>query len=131
MDTNIPWCLVKMETKRPDASRNGEGRPREPNPCLDVALLRISHHSPVTGITAIRETVLYVHPVPGKATFFYLCYMPGPLGRPMISPFADRYDAAAFITGHAGRKLRGITEAERRRVREYFPDVFGRGDGDG
>jgi len=49
----------------------------------------------------------------------------------MISPFADRYDAAAFIIGLAGRKLRGITEAERRRVREYFPDVFGSGDGDG
>jgi len=129
MDTNIPWCLVKMETKRPDASRTREGEPREPNPCPDVALLRISHHSPVTGITAVRETVLYMHPVPGTATRFYLCYLPGPPGWPMIRPFADRYDAAAFIIGLAGRKLERITEAERHRIREYFPDVFGSGDG--
>ncbi len=49
----------------------------------------------------------------------------------MISPFADRYDAAAFIIGLAGRKLRGLNERERHRIREYFPDVFGSGNGDG
>ena len=56
--------------------------------------------------------VLRPHPVPGRASSFYLCYLPGPSGRPMISPFADRYDAAAFIIGLAGRKLQ---RAKRKR----------------
>jgi hypothetical protein len=63
------------------------------------------------------------------ATSFYIGYLPGIAGEPIIRLLADRYEAAAFIIGKAGRNLAGVTDAERRPIREYFPDIFGRRDG--
>ncbi|MDD1694745.1 MAG: hypothetical protein LUQ71_08475, partial [Methanoregula sp.] len=64
----------------------------------------------------------------GKATCFYLFYRSQPFHEPVIHPLADQYEAAAFIIGLAGMELAGITDAEQKRIRNYFPDVFGYGD---
>ncbi len=68
-------------------------------------------------------------PVPAKETCFHLRYQIAAGDGPVIRIFRCRDDAAAFIIGLAGPELRELNERERRRVREYFPDVFGSGDG--
>ncbi|MCK9631053.1 MAG: hypothetical protein M0R30_05365 [Methanoregula sp.] len=64
----------------------------------------------------------------GPAISFYLRYLPGIDDEPLVRPFTDRYDAAAFIIGKAGRDLAGVTDAECQKIRNYFPDFFGSGD---
>ncbi|MCK9630426.1 MAG: hypothetical protein M0R30_02190 [Methanoregula sp.] len=120
---------MNTDSTIPEDGRNRERQPPAQNPCSDVALLRIPHTPPGTAITGIQETVLFAHPVNGRACSFYLCYLPGIAGEPIIRPLADRYEAAAFIIGKAGRNLAGVTDAERRPIRECFPDIFGRGNG--
>jgi hypothetical protein len=69
-------------------------------------------------------TLLCAHPVPGRECCFYLWYRPGPAEEPVTLILGCRDDAAVFVMGLAGPELRGLTEQERHRVREYFPGWF-------
>jgi hypothetical protein len=116
-------CLVNTDSTNTEAGRNRERQPPEQNPCEEQALLRFPDNSPGAGFTTREETIISVRS--GTPPCFYLSYRPRIAGEPFLHPFRDRYEAATFIIGKAGRNLEGATDAERKRIRNYFPDIFG------
>ncbi|MCK9630975.1 MAG: hypothetical protein M0R30_04975 [Methanoregula sp.] len=120
---------MNTDSTSPDAGRNRERQPSELDLFSDVALLCIQYNPPGLAIMASEETLVFAHPVPGEEPCFYVCYRSGPSGKPDVFPLADRNEAAAFIIGMTDMNLQGATDEESQRIREYFPDFFGSGDG--
>ena len=108
----------------------GAGNAFDPalNPESDVALYRSPRGSPGTGFSLSRGTDLFMHRTPRGALYFYLYHWSLYANETNICQITGDDSVRNFILEHVGRRdCPKLTDRERSRILEYFPDIFGSG----